>query len=42
MPDDLDITIVKAPEDVAAGSDVLSVHLALANDTRQVSSARRS
>ena len=35
MPDDLDITIVKAPEDVAAGSDVLSVHLALANDTRQ-------
>jgi D-3-phosphoglycerate dehydrogenase len=26
---------VKAPEDVAAGSDVLSVHLALANDTRQ-------
>ncbi len=35
MPDDLDVTIVKAPEDVAAGSDVLSVHLALATDTRQ-------
>jgi len=35
MPDDLDVTIVKAPEDVAAGSAVLSVHLALANDTRQ-------
>jgi D-3-phosphoglycerate dehydrogenase len=35
MPEDLDIAIVKAPEDVAAGSDVLSVHLALATDTRQ-------
>ncbi len=35
MPDDLDVTIVKTPEDVAAGSDVLSVHLALANDTRR-------
>ena len=34
MPDDLDIAIVKAPEDVAAGSDVLSVHLALEDDTR--------
>jgi len=34
MPEDLDIAIVKAPEDVAAGSDVLSVHLALATETR--------
>src|SRR2546425_11585516 len=37
LPDDIDdITIVKTPEDVAAGSDVLSVHLALASDTRQL------
>jgi len=36
LPDDIDdITIVKTPEDVAAGSDVLSVHLALASDTHQ-------
>ena len=36
LPDDIDdITIVKTPEDVAAGSDVLSVHLALSSDTRQ-------
>lgn len=34
MPPDLDVAIVKSPEDVAAGSDVLSVHLALTDDTR--------
>ena len=34
LPDDLDLTIIKDPADVAAGSDVLSVHLALTAATR--------
>ncbi len=32
--DDLEITVVQSPEEVADRADVLSVHLALANDTR--------
>jgi D-3-phosphoglycerate dehydrogenase len=32
--DDLEITVVRSPEEVADHADVLSVHLALANDTR--------
>jgi D-3-phosphoglycerate dehydrogenase len=39
LPDDLEFTIVKTPEDVAAGSDVLSVHLALAPETRNLVNA---
>ena len=35
-PGDLDITIGRSPEEVAAVSDVLSVHLALANETRNM------
>src|SRR5882762_5962252 len=34
LPDDLEITIVQSPEELAERSDVLSVHLALASDTR--------
>jgi D-3-phosphoglycerate dehydrogenase len=32
--DDLEITVIQSPEEVADRADVLSVHLALANDTR--------
>jgi D-3-phosphoglycerate dehydrogenase len=34
--DDLEITVVQSPEEVADRADVLSVHLALANDTRNL------
>jgi D-3-phosphoglycerate dehydrogenase len=33
-PDNLEITVVQSPEEAAARADVLSVHLALTNDTR--------
>jgi D-3-phosphoglycerate dehydrogenase len=33
-PGDLEITVVQSPEEVATRADVLSVHLALASDTR--------
>ena len=34
LPDDVEITVVDVPEEVAERSDVLSVHLALTHDTR--------
>jgi D-3-phosphoglycerate dehydrogenase len=34
VPADLAISVVRTPEDLASRSDVLSVHLALTNDTR--------
>jgi D-3-phosphoglycerate dehydrogenase len=34
LPDDIEITVVNSPEEVAERSDVLSVHLALTSDTR--------
>src|SRR5918992_5542777 len=34
LPRDVDVTVVRSPESVAAESDVLSVHLALTSDTR--------
>ena len=34
LPDDIEITVARSPEEVAARADVLSVHLALASDTR--------
>jgi D-3-phosphoglycerate dehydrogenase len=34
LPDDLDVTAVQSPEEVAERADVLSVHLTLADDTR--------
>jgi D-3-phosphoglycerate dehydrogenase len=34
VPDDLEITVVQSPEEVAERADVLSIHLALAGDTR--------
>jgi D-3-phosphoglycerate dehydrogenase / 2-oxoglutarate reductase len=34
LPDDLEIRVLNSPEEVAERSDVLSVHLALTNDTR--------
>jgi D-3-phosphoglycerate dehydrogenase / 2-oxoglutarate reductase len=34
LPRDVDVTVVQSPEDVAAESDVLSIHLALTSDTR--------
>jgi D-3-phosphoglycerate dehydrogenase len=36
MPSDVDVTVMPSPEAVAAESDVLSVHLALTADTRQL------
>jgi D-3-phosphoglycerate dehydrogenase len=36
---DPDLTVVHSPEDVAAQADILSVHLALADDTRSLVSA---
>ena len=36
VPDDLEITVVHSPEEVAERADVLSIHLALASDTRHV------
>jgi D-3-phosphoglycerate dehydrogenase len=36
LPGDLDITVVRSPEDVAERSDVLSVHLALTPDTKHL------
>jgi D-3-phosphoglycerate dehydrogenase len=36
LPGDLAITIVNSPEEVAERSDVLSIHLALVPDTRQM------
>jgi D-3-phosphoglycerate dehydrogenase len=34
LPDDIEITVVKTPEEIAERSDVVSVHLALVPDTR--------
>jgi D-3-phosphoglycerate dehydrogenase len=34
LPDDLDIKVLNSPEEVVERADVLSVHLALTNDTR--------
>jgi D-3-phosphoglycerate dehydrogenase / 2-oxoglutarate reductase len=36
LPEDLDITVLNSPEEVAERSDVLSVHVALAPETRQL------
>src|SRR5688572_25130869 len=34
LPPDLDITVIKSPEEVAERADILSVHLALTKDTK--------
>ncbi len=36
LPEDLDVTVLNSPEEVAERSDVLSVHLALTPDTTQL------
>jgi D-3-phosphoglycerate dehydrogenase len=40
LPDDLEVTVVNTPEEVVERSDVVSVHLALASETRSVVNAR--